>query len=75
MVTASDETGIKVMMELCQCVLEERRMPIDWKMSVVVSLFEGKGDVMNCGAYTRVSKSGRLWKGDGEENTRNGKSG
>ena len=50
-------------------------MPIDWKMSVVVSLFEGKGDVMNCGAYTRVSKSGRLWKGDGEENTRNGKSG
>ena len=34
--TASGEIGIKVIMELCQHVLDGRGMPIDWKMSVVL---------------------------------------
>ena len=29
-------------------------MPEEWKTSVVVAIFKGKGDVMDCGAYRGV---------------------
>ena len=34
MLSASGETGIKAMMELCQRVLDGREIPVDWNMSV-----------------------------------------
>ena len=54
MIIASGDTGIKVMVEHCQCELDGRGMPEEWKTSVVVSFFEGKGDVMSCGTYGEV---------------------
>ena len=42
------------MMELCQCVLDGKEMPDEWKTSVMVSIFKGKGDVMSSGSYRRV---------------------
>ena len=54
MIVASGEIGVKVMMELCQCVLDGREMPDDWKTSVIVPIFKGKGDVMSCGSYRAV---------------------
>jgi len=54
MVIASGETGIRVLMELCQRVLDGKVMPDEWKTSVVVPIFKGKGDVMNCEAYRGV---------------------
>ena len=42
------------MVELCQQVLEGKGMPADWGLSVVVPIFKGKGDVMNCGSYRGV---------------------
>jgi len=29
-------------------------MPDEWKLSVIVPLFKGKGDMMNCGSYRGV---------------------
>ena len=54
MIAASGEVGIDVMMELCQRVLDGKGMPDEWKTSVVVPIFKGKGDVMSCGAYRGV---------------------
>ena len=54
MIIASGDTGIKVMVELCQRVLDGRGIPQEWKTSVVVAIFEGKGYVMNFGAYRGV---------------------
>ena len=51
MIVASDKIGVKVMMELCQHVLDGRGMPDEWKTSVIVPIFKGKGDVMSCGSY------------------------
>ena len=48
MVVASGEVGVKVMMELCQHVLYGRGMPDEWKTSMIVPIFKGKGDVMSC---------------------------
>ena len=55
MVIASEKFGVGVIKKLCQRVLDGKRMPEEWKKSVVVPIFEGKGDVMDCGAYGRVS--------------------
>ena len=55
MISASEKVGIDVMMKLCQQrVLGEKEMPEDWKTSVKLSIYKGKGDVTNCGAYRGV---------------------
>jgi len=41
-------------MKLCQRVLDGKGMSDEWKTSVVVPIFKGKGNVMNCGAYREV---------------------
>ena len=42
MIIASGEIGLKVMMELCQRVLDRRGMLDEWKTSVIVPIFKGK---------------------------------
>ena len=54
MIVAGSKIGVKGMIELCQRVLDGRRMPDEWKTSVIVPIFKGKGDVMSCGSYTGV---------------------
>ena len=54
MIVASGETRIGVMVELCQGVLDGTGMLDDWVPSVVVPIFKGKGDAMNCMAYRGV---------------------
>ena len=54
MIVASGEIGVKVMMELCQSVLDDRGMPDEWKTSVIVPIFKGKGDVISCRSYRGV---------------------
>ena len=63
MIVPSGEVGVKVMywmelywmvLELCQRVLDGRGMPDEWKTSVIVPIFKGKGDVMSCGSYRGV---------------------
>ena len=54
MIAVSGEIGIGVMVELCQGVLDGRGMLDEWALSVVVPIFKGKGDAMNCGAYRGV---------------------
>ena len=40
---ASGEVGVSVMVELCQRLLDGKRMPDEWK-NVLVSIFKEKGD-------------------------------
>ena len=54
MILASGEIGVKMMMELCQRVLDSRGMPDKWKTSVIVHIFKVKGDVISCGSYRGV---------------------
>ena len=54
MIVATGEIGVKVMMELCQRVLDGRGMSDEWKTSAIVYIFKGKGDVMSCGSYIGV---------------------
>ena len=54
MIVASGQVGLNVMMELCQRLLDGRGIPNEWKTSIVVPIFKGKGDVMSCGSYRGV---------------------
>ena len=54
MIVASGEIGVKVMMELCQHILDSREMPDEWKTNVITPIFKGKNDVMSCGSYRGV---------------------
>ena len=54
MIRASGDVGIKVMMDLCQRVLDGKGMPEDWKTSVIISISKGKGDVMSCDSYRGI---------------------
>ena len=54
MIVASGEIGVKVTMELYQCILDGRGMRNEWKSSVTVPIFKGKSDVMSCGSYRGV---------------------
>ena len=50
MIVESGEIEVKVMMELCQRVLDGRGMPDESKTSVIAPIFKGKGDVTSCGS-------------------------
>ena len=54
MIVASDKIGVKVMVELCQRVLDGREMPDKWKSSVILLIFKGKSNVMSCSSYSGV---------------------
>ena len=54
MIIARGKFGVGVMKKLYQRVLNGIGKPEEWKTSVVVAIFKGKGDVMDCGAYRGV---------------------
>ena len=62
MIMASGKFGVGVLKKLCQRVLDGKGMPEEWKTSVVVPIFKGKGDVMDCGAYRGVKLLERAMK-------------
>ena len=55
MIVAGGRIAEEVMLQLCQRVLDGKGIPDEWKTSVVVPIFKGKGDVMNCGSYRGVT--------------------
>ena len=54
MIVASGKIKVKMVIELCQCVLDHRGMANEWKTSMIVLIFKGKGDVMSYGSYRGV---------------------
>ena len=43
-----------MIVDIANGLLEGRGIPEDWKHSLLVPLYKGKGDVWDCGAYTGV---------------------
>ena len=51
MIVASGKIGVKVVMELCQRVLDHRETSEERKTSVIVPVFKEKDGVISCGSY------------------------
>ena len=50
----SGEAGLEALTHICNVVLNGGSMPLDWRDSVLVPLYKGKGDVRECGSYRGV---------------------
>ena len=60
-IAASGKIEVKVMKDLCQCILNDKGMPVAWKTNVIVPIFKGKGDKMSCGLYREVKLLEHAW--------------
>ena len=41
-------------MDLCNGIVKEVCIPEDWKSSVILPIYKGKGDPMECGSYRGI---------------------
>ena len=48
LIAASEEVAIQLMAELCQNVIDELGIPVEWNLSIVVAIFKENGDIRNC---------------------------
>ena len=51
------------MIDLCQCLVDGKGMPDEWKTSVIMPTFKIKSDVMSCGSHRRVKLLKRYLRG------------
>ena len=54
MIKAMGEDGVLWMTEVCNRIVRERRIPEDWQRSILVPIYKGKGDPLECGSYRAI---------------------
>jgi len=54
MIQAAGDTGTQWLLDLCNGIVNEGCIPEDWKSSVVLPIYKGKGDPMECGSYRGI---------------------
>jgi len=51
MTQATEGIGTQWLLDLCNGIVKEGCIPEDWKSSVILPIYKGKGDPMECGSY------------------------
>ena len=51
MIQATGDIGTQWILDLCNGIVKEGSIPEDWKSSVVLPIYKGKGDPMEYGSY------------------------
>jgi len=54
MIHATGDIGTQWILDLCNGIVKEGSIPEDWKSSVVLPIYKGKGDPMECGSYRGI---------------------
>ena len=54
MIQATGDIGIQWILDLCNVIVKEGSIPEDWKSSVVLPIYKGKGNPMECGSYRGI---------------------
>ena len=54
MIQATGDNGKQWILDLCNGIVKEGSIPEDWKSSVVLPIYKGKGDPMQCGSYRGI---------------------
>ena len=54
MIQATGDTGTQWILNLCNGIVKEGSIPEDWKSSVVLPIYKGKGDPMEYGSYRGI---------------------
>jgi len=54
MIQATEGIGTQWLLDLCNAIVTEGCIPEDWKSSVILPIYRGKGDPVDCGSYTGI---------------------
>jgi len=54
MIQATGDIGTQWILDLCNGIMKEGSIREDWKSSVVLPIYKGKGDTMECGLYREI---------------------
>src|SRR5206468_7315013 len=54
MIKAAGEAGERWMTDLFNQVIAEGKIPDDWRKSLMVTVYKGKGDALDCGSYRGI---------------------
>jgi len=54
MIQTTWDIGTQWMLDLCSGIVKEDCILEDWKSSVVLPIYKGKGDPMECGSYRGI---------------------
>jgi len=53
-IQATEGIGTQWLLDLCNGIVKEGCIPEDWKSSVALPIYKGKGDPMECGSYRGI---------------------
>jgi len=54
MFIAEEDCSVKWLTSLCNLIVAQGRIPDDWRSSILLPVFKGKGDPMECGSYRAI---------------------
>jgi len=54
MIQATEGIGTQWLLDLCNAIVKEGCIPEDWKSSVILPIYRGKGDPVDCGSYMGI---------------------
>ncbi|XP_065321325.1 uncharacterized protein LOC135928790 [Gordionus sp. m RMFG-2023] len=54
MFKGSDDLGIEWLMNLANQIVTEGTIPEDWRRSIIIPVYKGKGDPLDCGSYRAI---------------------
>lgn len=54
MIKAAESIGVDGLTDLCNVIVSEGHIPEDWKSSLLIPVYKGKGDPMDCGSYRAI---------------------
>ena len=54
MIQATEGIGTQWLLDLCNGIVKEGCIPEDWKSSVILPIYEGKGDPVECRSYRGI---------------------
>jgi hypothetical protein len=54
MLKASGNVGVQWVTDLCNAIVQEGKVPNDWKKSWMVTVYKGKGNALECGSYRGI---------------------
>jgi len=54
MIQTTGDIGTQWILDLCNGIVKKDCFPEDWKSSVVLPIYKGKGDPVECGSYREI---------------------
>ena len=57
MIQSTEDIGTQWMLDLCNGIVKEGCIPEDWKSGMVLPIYKGKGDPMECRSYREIKLS------------------